>query len=252
MSEQFDHLSNVEELLRGAADFQADATLAREETKEIYRRSEPDGHNTFRITLDGLIARTIQQLANKIENPTEKISYQISLAISFVRTHFIVNDMIMYGDLIEAFTLIRKNFESLTRLHEIDENPLLKLQKKTPNVINIFKEGGKQLYPTLSEIAHFGTTRVGELLTINSHADGRTGPSLHPAYNVDALGCYDRHAYVSIYFSFWLIQFLKAVYGSKYDHQKDETTFFIMTGIAEDCGIIELPKDKSKPEQKKP
>lgn len=242
MTPEFDHKANVEELMRTACDFQADATIAREQTKETYRKAEPPEHNSFRITLDGLIARTIQQLANKIDNPTEKISYQISLAISFVRTHFIINDMIMYGDLIEAFTLIRKNFESVTRLHEIDNNPLLKLQKKTPNVINIFKEGGKQLYPTLSEIAHFGTSRVGELLTINSHEDGRMGPSLHPAYNVDALACYDRHAYVSIYFTFWLIQFLKTVYGDKYDQDKDETTFFIMTSIAEDSGIIQRPK----------
>ncbi|NOT94354.1 hypothetical protein [Ferruginibacter sp.] len=239
MTHEFDHKANVEDLMRHACDFQADATIAREETKEKYRKSEPDAHNTFRITLDGLIARTIQQLANKIDTPTEKISWQISLAISFVRTHFIINDMIMYGDLIEAFTLIRKNFESVTRLHEIDDKPLLKLLKKTPNVINIFKEGGKQLYPTLSEIAHFGTPSVGELLTVNSHDDGRVGPSLHPAFNVDALGCYDRHAYVSIYFVFWLIQFLKSVYGEKYDHDKDEKTFFIMTGIAEDSGIIQ-------------
>ncbi|MGH2664838.1 hypothetical protein [Flavobacterium sp.] len=238
MKHEFDHKANVEDLMRNACDFEANATIARETTKEKYRKLESDGHNTFRITLDGLIARTIQQLANKMNNPTEKISYQISLAISFVRTHYIINDMIMHGDLIEAFTLIRKNFESVTRLHEIDKNPLLKLLKKTPNVINIFKDGGKQLYPTLSEIAHFGTPRVGELLTVNSHEDGRIGPSLHPDFNDDALGCYDRHAYVSIYFSFWLIQFLKSVYGENYDHDKDEKTFFIMTSIAEDNGII--------------
>lgn len=240
MNKDFDLQENSEELLQNACDFQAVANNARAATLETYRKIEPNEHNVFRITLDGLLARTIQQLANKIEKPTEKISYQISLAISFVRTHFIINDMIMNGDLIEAFTLIRKNFESLTRLHEIDKNPLQKLLKKTPNVINIFKEGGKQLYPTLSEIAHFGTPRVGELLTVNSNVDGRVGPSLHPAYNEDALSCYDRHAYVSFYFSFWLIQFLKSVYGDKYDHEKDETTFFIMARIAEDSGIIRM------------
>lgn len=240
MAEKFDHRSNVEELMRAACDFQAAAEIARQETKEKYRRAEPDGHNGFRITLDGLMARTISQLANKIDNTSEKISYQIGLAISFVRTHYIINDMIMYGDLIEAFTLIRKNFESVTRLNEIDSSPLLKLIRKTPNVINIFKDGGKQLYPTLSEIAHFGTPRVAELLTINSINDGRVGPSLHPSYNVDALGCYDRHAYVSIYFVFWLIQFLKSIYGEKYNHNKDEATFAILTKLALENGIIQL------------
>ena len=165
MGDNFDHKSNIDELIRGACDFQADLIRARTKTQETYRAKEPVKHNSFRITLDGLIVRTSQVLSKKIENTDEKISYQISLVISFVRTHFIINDMIMEGDLIEAFTLIRKNFESLTRLHEIDSNPLLKLLKKTPNVINFFKEGGKKLYPTLSEIAHFGTPGVGELLT---------------------------------------------------------------------------------------
>ncbi|GAA4749215.1 hypothetical protein [Flavisolibacter ginsenosidimutans] len=244
MGDTFDHKSNIDELIRGACDFQADLIRARAKTQEIYRSKEPVKHNSFRITLDGLIVRTSQVLSNRIENTNEKISYQISLVISFVRTHFIINDMIMEGDLIEAFTLIRKNFESLTRLHEIDSNPLLKLLKKTPNVINLFKEGGKKLYPTLSEIAHFGTPAVGDLLTITSNEDGRVGPSIVPVYNPDAIACYDRHAYVSIYFVFWLVQFLKNVYGEQYDSKKDERTLLSMLRMAEESGIIEL-----KPEE---
>jgi hypothetical protein len=149
--------------------------------------------------------------------------------------------MILNGDLIEAFTLIRKQLEALTRLHEIDDKPLLKLLKKTPNVINLFGEGGKKLYPTLSEIVHSATPRVGELLTIETFDDGRTGPSLHPAYNVDALACYDIHAYVSIYFVFWFIEFLKKIYGDTYKSDIDEKTFYTMIKIAEESGIIQLP-----------
>ena len=239
---EFDVRNNVEELLRLAVGYQADSIRARTATRDKYRKEEPHGHNTFRITIDGLIVRASSQLANKIEVPTEKISWQIGLIISFIRTHFIIDDMIMDGDLIEAFTLIRKNFECITRLNEIDNNPIQKLLKKTPNVINIFKEGGKQLYPSFSEIAHFGTPRVAELLSVESLDDGRVGPSLFPAYNIDALACYDRHAYVSIYFTFWLIQFLKTVYGDKYDHDADEKTFYIMSKIAEENGIIQVAK----------
>ncbi len=225
-----------------ATTFQAELINARSGTNEEYRSKEPEKHNTFRITLDGLIVRAIQQLRNKIDEPNEKKSYQISLAISFVRTHFIINDMILEGDLIEAFTLIRKNFESAARLNEIDKTPLAKLLKKTPNVINIFGEGGRKLYPSLSEIAHFGTPRVGELLTVNHHDDGRVGPSLYPAYNIDALACYDRHAYVSMYFVFWLTQFLKDIYQDKYDSTKDDTTFLILVRHAQNCGIINTEK----------
>lgn len=241
---EFDHKENIESLMHHACNFQGELIKARSDTKEIYRRKEPEIHNTFRMTLDGLIVRCIKQLENKIDEPTEKISYQISLAISFVRTHFIINDLVLEGDLIEAFTLIRKNLESATRLHEIDKSPLAKLLKKTPKVINIFGKGGKQLYPTLSEIAHFGTPKVGELLTVNSHSDGRVGPSLYPAYNIDALACYDRHAYVSLYFCFWLMEFLGKVYKDKYESSKDKTTFFIMIKQAEESGIIQIDKQE--------
>ena len=149
----------------------------------------------------------------------------------------------MEGDLIEALTLLRKNFESTTRLYEIDKAPLAKLHKKTPNVINVFSKGGKQLYPTLSEIAHFGTARVGELLTINS-SDGKTGPSLYPAYNSNALECYDRHAFVSLYFVFWLIEFHKKVYKEKYNAKKDEKTLYHLLDLAKDCGIIVLDEKR--------
>ena len=247
--EEFDLYKNTEELMKFAVEFQVDSEKARKIVKDTYRKKEPELHNSFRITLDGLLGRTSKQLLNIFENPTEKTTYQLSLIASFLRTHFLINDLILNGDLIEAFTLTRKQLETLTRLHEIDEKPILKLLKKTPNVINIFGEAGKKLYPTLSEIAHFATPRVGELLTVFSHKDGRSGPSLVPAYNEDALGCYDRHAYVSIYFSFWFIEFLKKIYGENYDSNKDFKTFMILTGIAEDCGIIKLSEKVAKTEK---
>jgi hypothetical protein len=125
MTTEFDHKRNVEELLSLACKFQADSEKARGQTRESYRKNEPEKHNSFRIILDGLIARTSKQLLNKLDNSNEKISYQISLTTSFIRTHFLINDLILNGDLIEAFILIRKQFESLTRLHEIDDKPLL-------------------------------------------------------------------------------------------------------------------------------
>ncbi len=239
--DSFDHKKNVEELLSSACNFQLYSEQARNKAREVYRKKEPEKHNSFRISLDGLIVRTSKQMLNKLENTTDKISYQISLSASFIRTHFIINDMILNGDLIEALTLTRKQFEALTRLHEIDQKPLLKLLKKTPNVINLFGEGGKKLYPTLSEIAHFATPKVGELLTIKTFDDDRSGPSLLPAYNIDALACYDRHAYVSLYFVFWFMDFLKKVYGDAYKSEIDEKTFYIMIKIAEESGIIQLP-----------
>ena len=239
MKSNFDLKKNAAELLKNTVKFQSDLIKARTKSNEDYRSEESNLHNIFRITLDGLIVRCVKQFSNKIENTDEKISYQISLIVSFVRTHFLINDMILEGDLIEAYTLMRKNLESLTRLNEIDQKPLRKLLRKTPNVINVLGKAGKTLYPTLSEIAHFGTPKVGNLLSVDSHDDGRIGPSLFPKYNQHSKSCYDRHAFISINFTFFLMQFLIKIFEDKYDSKNDHSTFYIMIKISEDIGMIE-------------
>ena len=118
-----------------------------------------------------LQVRLAQNIKETIKDTNEKISYQISLSAFYVRTHFIINDMILHRDLVEANKLIGKQLESLTRLHELDVKPLQKLMCKTPNVINRFKEMEKQAYTHPSESAHFAIPRAGELL----HVMGREG-----------------------------------------------------------------------------
>jgi hypothetical protein len=236
----FDIEKNTEELFKGLIKFQTDSQKGREVTRDKYRKEEPKLHNDFRITIDGLLGRMSNQLLQTFDNPTEKKSYQLSLVASFLRTHFLINDLIINGDLIEAVTLVRKQLEMLTRMHEIDEKPILKLLKKTPNVMNIFGPAGKNIYPTLSEIAHFATPRVGDLIKFHSKTDNRSGPGLVPFYNEDAINYYNQHAYVSIYFCFWFIEFLKTIYKEKYNATYDNKTFLILIRMAEDCDIITL------------
>ena len=129
----------IEEIMRNACEYQGKCFEARDQVRKYYKTQEKEGENTLRIFIDGLMAKIAQEQASKkIENTNDKISYQISLFTSFIRTHYLINDLFMQGDIIEAITLIRKQFESLTRLNEIDSKPLLKLHKKTPNVCNIF------------------------------------------------------------------------------------------------------------------
>lgn len=243
---EFDIEKNTEELFKWLIKYQTDSKKAREATREEYRKNEPELHNNFRITIDGLLGRMSNQLIQTFENPTEKNSYQLSLVASFLRSHFLINDLIIDGDLIEAVTLVRKQLEMLTRMHEIDDKPILKLLKKTPNVINIFGPAGKKLYPTLSEIAHFATPRVGDLINFHSKKDNRSGPGLVPFYNEDSIVCYNQHAYVSIYFCFWFMEFLRKLYGEKYNDTYDNQTFLILIRMAEDCNIITLDPNEEK------
>ena len=201
----------IKDLLPAACDFQGDSMRAREIARDAYRRAETNEENVLRISIDGLIAQLASNMIKRIENTDEKSSYQISLVTSYIRSHFLINDMILNGDIVEATTLIRKQLESLTRIHELDATPLAKLMKKTPNVINCFKSVGKKIYPHLSEIAHFATPRVGELLHVVKDGD-LVGPSLHPRYTKSAHGSFDLQALISIYFLFWLIEKQKSWY----------------------------------------
>lgn len=209
---------------------------AREIAREEYRKAETQEENILRISIDGLLAKLASNMKNKIENADDKTSYQISLVTSYVRSHYIINEMILDGDIIEATTLIRKQLESLTRIHELDKNPLLKLLKKTPNVINCFKSVGKKIYPHLSEIAHFATPRVGELLHVVEDGD-LVGPSLHPRYTKSAHGSFDLHALISIYFLFWLIEKQKSWFPN-IDSTSNMRVLYTTFQIALESGVI--------------
>ena len=209
---------------------------SRERVNKEFENSESELHHIFRKTMDGLLILVMENLFGKYDEPSEKFLYQLNLAISFVRTHFIINNLILDGDLIEAYTLIRKQLEKLTRLNELDNRPIEKLLNKTPNVINLFGEAGKELYSELSEVAHFGHSRVSEFISFETK-DGKKGPSLFPSYKKSAIICYDRSAYVALYFTSWLIDFVEEN-NSKYNREKDVHMFLMLEKMALDCSII--------------
>ena len=228
--------NKVRELLPAACEFQGESMKAREIAREEYRKVETNEENILRISIDGLLAQLASNMQNKITNTDEKTSYQISLVTSYIRSHYLINDMILDGDIVEATTLIRKQLESLTRIHELDANPLAKLLKKTPNVINCFKSVGKKIYPHLSEIAHFATPRVGELLHVVEDGD-LVGPSLHPRYTKSAHGSFDLQALVSIYFLFWLIEKQKSWFPN-IDSTSNMAVLYTTFKLALDSGVI--------------
>jgi len=230
----------IEKLAQISIDFQGLSKIAREKASDKYKAKEPSGLSAIRLTLDGQISRLFLKFNDKIDESTEKISYQLDLSESFIRTHFVVNDLLLSGDIIEALTLIRKQIENLTRLIEIDEKPLAKLLKKTPNVCEILKKSGKKLYPELSEVAHFGTPRIGALIRQCEPGNDKVGPSVFPFYSDFIFEAYKQHAFISISFVYWTIGFLKAVYKEKYDSELDENIMEPIFIKAIETGIFEI------------
>jgi hypothetical protein len=229
----------IEELLQEACEFQGLSIRSRERSSVEYGKKETDAENHIRLVIDGLMARLAQNMKEKIKDTNEKISYQISLSISYVRTHFIINDMIFHSDLVEANTLIRKQLESLTRLHELDAKPLQKLMRQTPDVIRTFKKMGKQIYPHLSEIAHFASPRAGELLHVMERDGDLIGPSMIPVYTDAAHGCFDMQALVSFYFLFWFIGKQREFYEA-FEGEAEEKLLLSALNAAIDADVIRV------------
>lgn len=131
----------IKKLMGQLGEFAGKLHQAREACRSKYRVEEPEPRNRLRIMIDGLMALLADAVTTPIANVTESSSYQITLSASFIRTHFLACDMIINGDVVEAFVLTRKQLESLARLNELDSKPLAKLYGKTPNIQNALKGG---------------------------------------------------------------------------------------------------------------
>jgi len=228
----------VEQLLRAACDFGGNNMKARAACREKYRAAEKNEENILRILIDGAMATLAMRTTQKIAAVNETISYQLGVSASFVRTHFIVSEMIMDGDLVEAMVLLRKQLESLVRLHELDTKPVGKLEGKVPNIQNVMNKGAGRVYGNLSEVAHFAKPKVTELLHVVENGE-RCGPSLHPLYSERALACFDLHCYVAIYFLAWFVEKLTAWYP-EYVADADKELVGHIAKIAIDAGVIRL------------
>jgi hypothetical protein len=125
-------------------------TQAGEKCREEFLQAEREEDNNLRIWVDGQIVALEAKLCRPVAKVDETISYQIGVTTSFVETHFIVTDLIPNGDLVEAVTLIRKQLESLARLHELDSRPLEKLHGRTRNIGMLFRNGRGEMYGHLS------------------------------------------------------------------------------------------------------
>jgi hypothetical protein len=120
----------AERLLSAACDFQGLSMKAREKCRETFRRAESNEHNILRILIDGQIGPFAEDVRRKVEAVTPAVSYQIGVSASFIRTHFLVGDLILNSDLVEAIVLIRKQLESLAKLRQLDSKPFQKLSGK--------------------------------------------------------------------------------------------------------------------------
>jgi tetratricopeptide (TPR) repeat protein len=157
--------------------------------------------------INDYVASTILELSGQDMRPIPNSRYIGGLIVSFVRTHFIILDLVTCSELIEAATLLRKQFELLARLNELYASETIDhLLKKTPN-LSALKTHIRRLYGGYSEIAHSATLQPLELL---GHIDDgkRERTAVYPVFLEDAYVTL-QHVVLSVFeYYLWAHKFL--------------------------------------------
>lgn len=139
--------------------------------------------------INSYVATVMLDLSGKNFRSLENGLYIGDLIVSFTRTHFIVVDLILYSELLEAATLMRKQMELLARLNELksSKDPSL-LLNKTPN-LSMLSTQLKRLYSDYSEIAHSANPEKLSLLGKTLH-DEKRYTTVYPQF--------DENSYVAL------------------------------------------------------
>lgn len=132
--------------------------------------------------------------------------YRGDLIISFCRTHFIISDLLLGGEIIEVSTLIRKQMELLSRLNELSNGfEVEKLIKKTPNLNNL-KTDLKKFYSIYSEIAHSASPDIMQVLG-EKEIDNKIFTILYPEFQKNIFTAIQHNVVCAFEFYFWCKNF---------------------------------------------
>ncbi|AZA56350.1 hypothetical protein [Chryseobacterium shandongense] len=223
----------VESYMEEISTFIINSEKSRAHSQKQYKLAEENipKLSELKLMMDGLIVTVSNNFHTPVTNLNDKISYQIALSASYIRTHFLINDLIMSGDVIEAATLLRKQLEALTRLIEVEEKEISKLEKKTPNVNNVFNNSTKELYKQLSEIAHSSSNKVTDMISNFEEDRNRAEAHIYPQFSLHSLECYKFHVFIAMGFLGYFIKFAMKVYQENYHYQEDIRVFLILVDL---------------------
>lgn len=143
----------------------------------------PEAKNIMNKTIDFFTIVT-----NKLDGivfAEEKVQYKLLLIISFMRTHYVINELITYSEIIEASTLMRKQLELIARLKEIDVSELERLDKKVPQMKHI--QWMKEYYGIWSQVAHNASFDSLDMLGFNMEDENHKRFYVQPSYTVSII-----------------------------------------------------------------
>ena len=156
--------------------------------------------------LNDYVATTMLGASGFDVSAIPNFQYNMDLSVSFTRTHFIVMDLIVCGELIEAATLQRKQFELIARLNEIREAESVESRlKKTPN-LGTLRTRIRRLYGEYSAISHSASPVPLELLGRISTQEG-DWTVVYPIFSENAYVSLNHAAATVFEYYYWAHEF---------------------------------------------
>lgn len=162
--------------------------------------------SNFLITsLNEIVARHMFYINGKSWSHIANGEYYNKLIVSFTRTHFVLYDLIICNELIDASVLFRKQLELVSRLYELDGDiPINKLLKKTPNIKHLEFDLNK-LYSDYSEVSHSSDIEKLQLLGTTIQK-GKTYTSVYPQFDENSYVSY-RHLFLLVtQYHYWIAE----------------------------------------------
>lgn len=144
---------------------------------------------------------------NSVEYADEKDQYKLLLIISFMRTHFVINELILYSEIIEATTLMRKQLELIARLKEIDIVELVKLNKKVPQMKHV--PWMKEYYGIWSQVAHNASFDSLDLLGYHMDDEVHKRYYSQPTYTENTIETLNMNIGLFMIFGLEVLKFLE-------------------------------------------
>lgn len=154
--------------------------------------------------------------------------YKLSLLLSFMRSNNSVSKLILQSEVVDAYTLLRKQLELISRFSELDKSSkeALEKQKHTPNI----KEtpGMGTYYGYMSNIAHSMSYKdLRDVFAYEEQIQGEVGLSMQPQFTDYTIDTFCLQCELFFRFSNLMIDFQSKVLET-YDAEQDVRIFLLI------------------------
>lgn len=214
----------LEELFKESCGYQGELLGKENLNNDLYKMNETDSSFALRVMSDLVLMDLKKKLLNKPQTGlTPNDSNIIYYLGTYIRSYYLISELIMKGYDLEAITLMRRSLEILSRISELEQSEKQELSEKMPKMSSTIKDAVR-LYGDLTKIAHNQPSFTANFVFLQK-GDGRIGASLYPIHDDKLYLVYlDFHRINATFFTF-IIRLYFRIFEDYSEELLDSDTF---------------------------